>query len=118
MKENYPIFVHWYTTLDWILATAERFPKNARFSLASRVADEALDTMQLVIEAIYTKERIPLLDRINLSLEKQRVFFRIACDRKYISLKQHEHIARAMNETGRMVGGWRKKSLEKNRQSL
>lgn len=118
MKEDYPVFLHWYQTLDWILSAAERFPKNARFSLASRLADAALDTMELLVETIYTKDRLHLLERVNLSLEKQRVLFRIACDRKYISIKQHEYIARALNDTGRMVGGWRKETLEKSRLSV
>ena len=108
MKEDYPIFVHWYKTLDWILDTVERFPRNARFTLASRLADGALAVMELVVEAIYTKERKHILDRVNLGLEKQRVLFRIAHDRRYLSTRQYEYIAGALDQAGRMVGGWRK----------
>lgn len=111
MKENYPIFVHWYKTLDWILSTVERFPKNARFFLANRIADGAVEIVELVVEAIYTRKRSHILDRINLGIEKQRVLFRIAHDRRYISTRQYEYIARALDETGRMAGGWRKNSL-------
>lgn len=118
MKEDYPIFMHWYQTLDWILATVERFPKNVRFSLASRLADVALETMDLIVEAIYTKHRLRLLDRVNLLLEQQRVLFRIACDRRYLSRRQHAYIANALEESGQMIGGWRKKSHEKNRKSV
>jgi hypothetical protein len=118
MKEDYPIFVHWYQTVDWILATVERFPKSARFSLASRLADAALETMELIVEAIYTTHRLRLLDRMNLLLEQQRVLFRIAHDRKYLSVKQHEYVANALEESGRMVGGWRKDCRAKNRASV
>lgn len=118
MKEDYPLFVHWYQTLDWILATVEHFPRNARFSLASRLAAMAIETMELIVEAIYTKHRLGLLNRLNLTLEKQRVLFRIACDRRYISIKQHEYIGRALEEAGQMVGGWIKKSREKSRSSV
>ncbi len=76
MRERYPIFVHWYQTVDWILSAAERFPKIVRFSLASRLIEAALETMELIVEAIYTKERVHILDRINLLLERQRVLFR------------------------------------------
>jgi 23S rRNA-intervening sequence protein len=118
MRDDYPLFVHWYKTLDWILSTVERFPKNARFSLASRLADAALDTIELIIESIYTKNRAHILDKINLYMEKQRVLFRIAHDRRYISTPQHEYIAKAIDEAGRMIGGWRKKSGEKSQQSV
>ncbi len=113
MTPDYPLFTHWYQTLDWILSAVERFPRSARFSLASRIADAALDTMERIVEAIYTKERIHILDAINMHIEKQRILFRIAFDRRYISSRQHEHIARALDEAGRMTGGWRRKLREK-----
>jgi len=114
MKDDFPLFVHWYKTLDWILSAVENFPRKARFSLASRLADTALDTVELIVEAIYTRERLHILDKINLYMEKQRVLFRIAHDRRYISTRQYEHISRAIDEAGRMTGGWRKQTLEKN----
>jgi len=101
MREDYPLFVHWYRTLDWTLSTVERIPKNARFSLASRMADCALDTMELILEAIYTKKRLPILDKANLCIEKQRVYFRISHDRRYISTRQYEYASQALEEAGR-----------------
>jgi len=117
MTDHYPLFVHWYETLNWILTTAEQFPKQARFSFASRLIDAALDTLDLIVEAIYTKERLHILDRLNLYIEKQRIFFRLACDRRYISPKQQAYIADALNRAGQMIGGWRKDTLEKIRLS-
>jgi len=70
MKEKYPLFVHWYKTLDWILSAVENFPRNARFSLASRIADSGLDIMELIIQAIYTRDRIHILDQTNFHIEK------------------------------------------------
>ncbi len=72
-RENYPLFVHWYKTLDWILTTVERFPKQARFTIGQRLTDGALDIVEHIVDAIYTKKRAHILDRINLNLEKQRV---------------------------------------------
>jgi len=108
VKEDYPLFVHWFNTLDWILDAVEKYPRNARFSVASRISDLALDTLELIIEAIYTKQRRPVLDRLNLALEKQRVLFRLSHQRRYISTGQYRHISEAIDEAGRMVGGWRK----------
>lgn len=113
MKENYPLFVHWFSTVDWILSACERFPKNVRFSLASRLAEAGLDTLMLIIEAIYRKNRLPILDEINLLLEKQRVLFRLSFNRRYLSARQYEYIAAAIDEAGRMTGGWRNKLREK-----
>ncbi|MCD4678712.1 MAG: diversity-generating retroelement protein Avd [Desulfobacula sp.] len=111
MNKTYPLFEHWYKTLDWILSSVEKFPKNARFSLASRIADLALEAMELIIEAIYSKNRINILNTLNLHFEKLRVLFRIAHDRKYISIKQYEYISKDINEAGKMTGGWKKVSV-------
>lgn len=108
MTDDYPLFVHWYKTLDWILASVERFPKKVRFSLASRIADEAMDAMEAVVESIYSKNRAFLLGKLNLNLEKLRVFYRIAHDRHYISVRQYQFIAESIDEAGRMAGGWKK----------
>lgn len=109
-REEYPLFVHWYKTLDWILTTVEKFPRQARFTVGQRLAELALETVESITEAIYTKRRSHILDRINLALEKQRVLFRIAHDRRYLSTRQYEYIAKALDEAGRMTGGWRKAS--------
>jgi len=111
MKENYPIFVQWYKTLDWILNILEHYPRKVRFTLTTRISNEALNTLELIIEAIYSKDRVPIIDKINMSIEKQRIFFRLSFDRQYISLKQHKFISNELNTTGKMAGGWRKQYL-------
>ncbi|MBF0227934.1 MAG: diversity-generating retroelement protein Avd [Desulfobacterales bacterium] len=109
MKEKYPIFIKWLNAMDWILNNVELFPKSARFTVSSRIANLTLDVAENIIEAIYTKERAHILDKINMQLEKLRMLYRICYKRKYISSTQHEYISGVFNETGKMVGGWRKK---------
>lgn len=107
-REDYPLYVHWYQTLNRILDHAESFPRNARFSLGSRVADAGMDVLEGIVRAIYTRDREAILAEVNLKLEWLRVLFRIAHDRRYLSTRQYEHMARALDQAGRMVGGWRK----------
>ncbi|MEW6184069.1 MAG: diversity-generating retroelement protein Avd [Bacillota bacterium] len=106
MNEDYPLFVKWYKTLDWILDTGEKFPKNVRFSLTGRLYDMALDILEYIIEAIYTKERVYILKKINIYMEKLRVFYRLSFERRYISERQYRFISGELDESGRMVGGW------------
>ncbi|SLM27479.1 conserved hypothetical protein [Desulfamplus magnetovallimortis] len=108
MSPRYPIFEHWYKTLDWILGAIEKYPKNARFSIASRIGSISLDAMELLIEAIYTKNRKPILDQFNMQLEKLRIFFRLSHDRRYISTVQYGYISKAIDTAGKMAGGWKK----------
>lgn len=110
MKEDFPVFVHWMDALDWILSTVDRFPKSVRGTLSNRVTDLSLDVVEGIVEAIYTKERKHILHKVNLYIEKLRVLFRICHTRRYLSNAQYEHVSRLLDETGRMLGGWRKES--------
>ena len=104
--DDYPLYVHWYKTLSWILDCVERLPKKVRFSLATRITDLSLEVLELIIEAIYQKDRVDLLKKVNLNLEKLRVLFRLSFERRYLSIKQYEFISRLLNEAGKMTGGW------------
>jgi len=108
MKEDFPIFVRWSDATDWILDTVEKFPKSVRFTISGRIGNMTLDVMEGIIEAIYTKDRSHILERLNLRIEKLRVMFRISYRRKYISRSQYEHVSEILDETGKMLGGWRK----------
>jgi hypothetical protein len=110
--ENYPLFEKWTTIQDWIMDVAEKYPKNARFTLANRTINHALDVQEKLIEAIYSKKRLALLYQINIYVEKIRVLLRIAWRRRFIGEKQFEFAAREINEFGSMIGGWIKKLKE------
>lgn len=105
---EYPIFDHWYKTCDWILQACDRMPKHTRFTLSGRIANIALDITALLTEAIYSKVRLPLLQRVNLQLEQLRILLRLGKDRRYISLGQYGHIMEALHVSGKMTGGWLK----------
>ncbi len=105
---EYPIFDHWYQTCDWILQTCDRMPKHTRFTISGRIANLALDITALFTESIYSKTRMPLLQKVNLLLEQLRILFRLSKDRRYINLSQYEFISEALNNSGKMTGGWLK----------
>lgn len=67
-----------------------------------------LDVLELIIEAIYTKERVYILNKVNLLIEKLRVLYRLSYERRYISEKQYVYIAKELDEAGKMTGGWKK----------
>ena len=112
MKENLPLHEAWFKTTDWILERCDRLPKHTRFTLAGRIANHALDIQELLIETAFSKQKIILLHRVNLILEKLRLLFRICFERKYINVHQYEFIQTQINTAGKMVGGWLKSCKE------
>ena len=103
-----PIFVKWLEFLKWLLPSLEKFPKKSRFTITNRIENLALDIVELLIEAKYQKEKVHLLKKANLCLEKIRVLFRICHDMKLFSTKAYNFSAKGINEVGILLGGWLK----------
>ena len=92
----------------WLVPTVEKFPRSQKFLLGDRILTTALDVLEALIEATYTRDRRSHLARANLGLEKLRVFMRLAAELEHLDLRRYEHAARAIDEVGRLVGGWAK----------
>ena len=48
---DYPLFVQWYKTMDWILDKCEKMPVNTRFTIANRIASMAIENIELITDA-------------------------------------------------------------------
>jgi len=99
--------------LTYLLKRIAGFPRTYRFVLGERIGHLAIDILEYLLEATYTRHKKPALDRANLGLEKLRHLLRSSCELECLSLRQYEHAARQINEIGRMVGGWRKQQGDK-----
>lgn len=95
-----------YRFLLWLIPAVEKFPRSQKFLLGDRLQSEALAVLDSLISATYTREREPHLRAANLGLEKMRFGVRLSKDLRHLDLKAYEHAARAIDEVGRMVGGW------------
>jgi hypothetical protein len=89
-----------------MLPKIANFPKDQRFLLADRIERILLDILEMLIEAVYSKDRRGILIKINLKLDVLRFMMRIAKDMKYINVKAYDFFCQSVLEIGRMVGGW------------
>ena len=97
-----------YQFLVWLLPTVEKFPRSHKFTLGDRIETVALNVLEALIEATYTRDRADTLRRGNLGIEKLRFLIRLAADLRLLDRRRYEHAARALDDTGRLVGGWMK----------
>ena len=97
-----------YRFLLWLVPAVERFPRSQKFLLGDRIQRTALDVLESLIDATYTRQRGHHLARANLGLEKLRFLFRLAHDLRYLDPRRYEHAARGLDETGRSIGAWSK----------
>jgi hypothetical protein len=109
------LLVKWYDVTKWLLERVDSFPKNQRFIFGQRLADRAMDILELLVEAAYSHHKADLLARVNRDIEVLRWLVRMATDRKVLTGRQYEHCCMSLNECGRMVGGWWKQATTKER---
>ena len=64
----------------------------------------ALDVLERLVEATYTRDRRRHLTAANLGIEKPRFLCRLAKDLGHLDDRRYEQAARALDETGRLVG--------------
>ena len=90
----------------WIIPALDKFPKSQKFLLGDRIETGLLDVLDKLIEANYSREKLVLLRKANLQLEKIRYLLRIAYKLRCFDVRRYEFASKALIEVGRMIGGW------------
>jgi hypothetical protein len=106
MKKLTPVVEKHYQLILWMLPKIANFPKDQRFLMADRIECILLDILEMLIEAVYSKNKREILIKVNLKLDLLRFMMRIAKDMKYVNIKAYDFFCQSVLEVGRMVGGW------------
>jgi hypothetical protein len=106
-RKSGPALEAMFRFIVWLIPTLDKFPRSQKFLLGDRIQATALDVLEQLIVATYSKARDRPLSEANLGLEKLRFLFRICAELRYLDLRRYEHAARTLDEVGRMVGGWK-----------
>jgi len=109
-RNHAPVLEKMFQFLLWLIPAVEKFPRAQKFLLGDRIQTAALDVMEHLVEAAFSRDKLAMLNRANLQLEKLRCLFRLAFELKLMDMRRYEFATRALDEVGRMVGGWRKAS--------
>jgi hypothetical protein len=105
-----PLFVKTETFMLWLLHHTQKFPREERFRLASRV-DQVLFTFhESLLYAAKTKETAHYLRKADAEFDMLRTYLRFALELKYTSPDQYHHAAEQMAEIGKLLGAWMKKA--------
>ena len=110
--QEVPVILKLYDLMLWTLNHTARFPRHHRYSLGTKIEATLLELLDVLIEARYVREKTALLDRANIVLERFRFQMRLAKDLKVLAPNSFEFQAKAVEEIGRMLGGWRKHAAQ------
>ena len=108
MQKITPVVEKHYQLILWMLPKIANFPKDQRFLLADRVERILLEILEMLIEAVYSKNKREILIKVNLKLDVLRFMMRIAKDMRYVNVNSYDFFCQSAIEIGKMVGGWLK----------
>lgn len=95
-----------YDLLLYLLPQIAKFPRAHRFQLGAHFEKQLYEIFEGMITASYTRERLPLLRRLNIQLEHCRHWLRLCKDLRLLSLQRYEVASRHFNDIGVQLGGW------------
>jgi len=108
MAEKEDILTKTYDLLLYLIPQLAKFPRDQKFLLGDRIEALLLDYLEDMIQAYYSKEKISILEKSNLKLERLRYLVRLSHDLKCVSHERYGFVSEKINELGRIAGGWRK----------
>jgi hypothetical protein len=108
MADDLVIFSRTYDLLEWLVPRAESFPRIFRYTVTARLLGAALDLPEQLLEAQSHRgaARRNRLAEADASLNKLRLYLRLAHSWRWLSDGQYEHVSRMVAEIGRLLGGW------------
>ena len=63
-----------YQFMLWLTPTVEKFPRSQKFLLGDRIQGAALDIIEGLVEATYTRNRLPVLRSTSSSSSSDTCF--------------------------------------------
>ncbi len=102
-----------YDFLLYLIPQLSKYPRDQKFVLGDRIETLALDILDDVIVAYYSKQKLERLQNANLKLERLRFLIRLSHDLKLLSNQKYGVISQKINEIGGTVGNWQKSLTER-----
>ena len=108
MAEDMVIFARVFDLLEWLVPMGEAFPRPFRHTVTARLLGATLDLPEQLFDAQRRRgrQRQDALSQADATLNKLRLYLRLAHRWRWLSDGQYEHVSRMVAEVGRLLGGW------------
>ncbi|MBE7385778.1 MAG: diversity-generating retroelement protein Avd [Leptolyngbya sp. SIO1E4] len=107
-----PIIQKTYDLIKWYIPILNKLPKEHKFTLGDRITNRLYDLLEGLIQARYTRQKLPQLYELNLQLELLRHQTRLLLDFDLMSAKRYAYVGQQINGIGIELGGWIKQQRE------
>ena len=92
--------------LDELYDALAQYPKSEKFALGADTKQAGLTFYRLIITAAKKYFKKTTLKDADVELFVLKNFIRMGHSRRYMNTKRYERVSRAIEEVGRMLGGW------------
>lgn len=103
-----PIFARCHDLTIWVLQATVRYPRHYRAALGKATQEAVLRLQRELVAAARRHEKRQALQSADEALHELRLLLRQSHELNLLTSGQHEHVARMLDEVGRLLGGWRK----------
>ena len=85
-------------------------PRTEQFGIGQKIDELFLDVLETLRTAMYSpiQDKIVLLGKAIIKTDSLRFFLQLSWDAKLLTDKQFSLVAEHIEETGKMIGGWKK----------
>lgn len=105
---NIPIFKKTYELYKTFYACKHLIPKQERYSIWQKNENLILDILEGIFAAsnLSKTDKLPVLEKTSTKLNLLKILVRLTKDIKVIDSKKYLVLEAALDEIGRMLGGW------------
>lgn len=109
-----PIFAKLYEFYKLLYQYLRLFPKKDRYTLGQKIDNLTLGLFELTIAAGSANklDKHPYLEKAVVSLDLLKILVRLAKDVQALDEKKYTILQQALQEIGRMLGGWKKSTQD------
>ncbi len=112
-----PAFARCDELVLWVLRATVRYPRHYRASLGKATQEAVLALQRHLVAAARRRDKRSALQAADEALHELRLLLRQGHALGLMTMGQYEHVARLVDEVGRLIGGWRKKLGNKGSES-
>ena len=97
----------------WLIPKVEKFPKSHRFTIGEPMVRASIELLLHLVDATYQTRNAAALGAAVREVNRVPYLVRLAKDLRLINIDSYEFAAKAIDEIGRMAGGWLKSTRAK-----
>lgn len=105
-QDELPIIQRMYDLILWYVPRLNKLPRNYKFALGDRIQAQLYGILEGLIRARYARDKLALLEALNVELEVVRYQTRLCKDLELLDVRRYEYVSKLINEIGESLGGW------------